>query len=121
MITILETGNPRLLAFKLSGKLYDADYQTFVPEADKMTAGVEGKLRLMVILEDFQGWDLHGAWDDFKFGMKHYADTERIALVGDKKWEEWMAKLWKPFSLAQVRYFETTRVEDAWSWMREGL
>jgi SpoIIAA-like len=121
MISQIQTNHPRILGLRLSGKLKDEDYRTFVPAVDQVYAHSGGTLRLFVRLEDFQGWDLHGAWDDFKFGIKHYSDTDRIAMVGEKKWEEWMTLLWKPFSRAEVRYFDVARIEDAWAWIREGL
>ena len=80
-----------------------------------------GPIRLLARFEDFHGWDLHAAWDDFRFGVQHYADIERIALTGDRAWEQWMAKLCRPFTQAQVRYFDAGQVEAAWTWLREGL
>lgn len=121
MITVMQTNHPRVVGFKMSGKLKDEDYSNFVPVADRIVAEAHGKVRLLVQLEDFHGWDLHGAWDDFKFGVKHYADTERIAMVGEKKWEEWMTRLWKPFTQAEVRYFDVKKIQQAWDWVREGL
>jgi hypothetical protein len=44
---------------------------------------------------------------------------ERIALVGEKKWEEWMAKVCKPFTMAKVRYFDASEIDAAWAWVRE--
>jgi len=58
-------------------------------------------------------------WDDTKFATKHCADVERIALVGDKKWEEWRAKVCKPFTLAKLRYFDVTEIKSAWQWLKE--
>ncbi len=120
MIEQLNTNDPRILGFKLSGKLHDKDYQTFVPVVDASIADA-GKVRLLVQFDDFQGWDLHAAWDDFLFGVTHYSDAERIAMVGDRKWEKWMARLCKPFTKAIVRYFEASQMEQAWTWVREGF
>ena len=121
MITILKTDHPRVVGFKMSGKLKDEDYSAFVPQADKIVADAHGKVRVLVQFEDFRGWDLHGAWDDFKFGVKHYSDTERIAVVGDRKWEEWLARMWKPFTVSEVRFYDTDRADEAWAWLHEGL
>jgi hypothetical protein len=44
---------------------------------------------------------------------------ERIAVVGDKKWESWMATLCKPFTMAKVRYFEASEIDAAWAWLNE--
>ena len=35
----------------------------------------------------FQGWDAGAAWEDLKFDLKHFGDIERLAMVGDKKWQ----------------------------------
>jgi len=110
MIEVLQTGSAKILAFKLSGKLHDEDYQIFVP-AVEAAAAAQGKLRLLAQFEDFHGWDLHAAWDDLKFGIKHYSDFDRIALVGDEQWEEWMARLCKPFTRAAVKYFDADQAE----------
>jgi hypothetical protein len=119
MIETIDSGFPRVVAFRLSGKLHDEDYRHFVPAVEAVVAR-EGKVCLIAQFEDFHGWDLHAAWDDFKFGLRHYADFERIAMVGDKKWEAWMAKLCKPFTKATVRYFDSSEAAAAWNWVREG-
>ncbi len=120
MIETLDTGSPKIVGFKLHGKLHDDDYRSFVPAVDAAVAA-EGKVRLFAQFEDFHGWDLHAAWDDFKFGLKHYSDFERIAMVGERKWEAWMTKVCKPFTKAMVKYFDQTEVDKAWTWLREDV
>ncbi len=105
MIQQIPTGSSKILGFKLTGKLHDADYRTFVPLLDAAIAN-EGKIRLLVHFEDFHGWDLHAAWDDFKVGVEYYADFERIAMVGEQAREKWMARICKPFTKATVKEFD---------------
>ena len=118
MIETVETGSPQVVGLKLSGTLHDDDYKRFVPMMEGIFT-VVGKVRLFIELEDFHGWDLHAAWDDLEFGLKHYSDFERIAMVGDRKWEEWMANFCKPFTNARVKYFDRSEVDAAWEWLRE--
>ena len=120
MITQLQTDSPHIIGFKLSGKLHDDDYQIFVPAVDAAVAN-QGKIRLFAQFESFHGWDLHAAWDDFKFGVKHYDSFERIALIGERRWEEWMAGFCKPFTRAEVRYFNADDSAAAWDWLREDI
>lgn len=120
MISQLQTRSPKILAFNLSGKLHDQDYKTFVPVVDAAIAA-HGKIRMFARFEDFQGWDVRAAWDDFVFGVQHYADADRIAMVGDRTWEAWMAKLCRPFTKASVKYFDASESEAAWQWLAEGL
>jgi hypothetical protein len=118
MIETIESGSPRVVAFKLSGKLHDEDYKHFVPTVDAAVAR-EGNVRLLAQFADFHGWDLRAAWDDFKFGLRHYSDFGRIAMVGDRKWESWMATFCKPFTKAEVRYFDSSETDAAWKWVQE--
>jgi hypothetical protein len=120
MIESMETGSPKIMGFKLIGKLHHEDYQWFVPLVEAAIAA-EGKLRLILALCDFRGEDLHAAWDDLKFGLSHYSDFERIAIVGDRRWESWMAALCKPFTKASMKYFDMADVGQAWTWVREGI
>jgi hypothetical protein len=118
MIEQLKTDSPKVLGFRMSGKLHDADYKTFAPAVDAAVEA-EGKVRLLAVFEDFHGWDLHALWDDIKLSTKHCTHIERIALVGDRKWEEWMAKVCKPFTMAKVRYFDLSDLDTARTWVAE--
>ena len=40
-------------------------------------------------------------------------------MIGDKKWEEWMAKVCKPFTMATIKYFDVADLESAWKWLEE--
>jgi hypothetical protein len=107
-----------VLAFQLSGKLHDEDYKTLVPPIDALAAR-QGKVRLPAQFEDFQGWAAHALWDDIKFATAHCTSIERIALVGDRKWEKWMAVVCKPFTLAKLRYYDVSEIEAAKAWPAE--
>ncbi len=119
MIEKLPESTDTALGFKLSGKLHDADYQTFVPQVDEAIAKHGGKIRLLAFFHDFHGWDMHALWDDVKFSTTHCTKIDRIALVGEKKWEEYMAKVCKPFTMAKIQYFDAAKIADAWAWVNE--
>ncbi|MCB0083713.1 MAG: STAS/SEC14 domain-containing protein [Caldilineaceae bacterium] len=108
-----------ILGFHISGKLTDEDYKdVFVPELEKAITQA-GSISLLLELEDFQGWDAHAMWDDLKVGLKYRNALTRIAVAGDRRWEEWMAKLLKYFTKAEVKYFEHARDHRAWIWLQE--
>ena len=116
MIQTLNKTKDKVLGFKMSGKLHDEDYEHFVPTVEAAIKK-HGKVRLLAQFEDFHGWDMHALWDDIKFSTQHCRDVERIALVGEKAWEKWMAQVCKPFTLAQVRYFDHAESDVAWNWL----
>lgn len=57
----------------------------------------------MFDMNDVHGWEVSAAWEDFKFGIGHFSDIERLAMVGETRWQEGMARLCKPFTKAGVR------------------
>jgi hypothetical protein len=117
MIEQLPASSEKVLGFKLSGKLHDEDYKQFVPVIDAAAAR-EGKVRLLAQFHDFHGWDLHALWDDIQFATAHCTKLDRIAIVGDRKWEAWMARVCKPFTLAKIRYFDSADIDQAWAWLQ---
>jgi hypothetical protein len=118
MIEQLPSSSESILGFKLSGKLHDGDYKTFVPLIDAAVSK-QGKIRLLAQFHDFKGWDLHALWDDIKFSTTHCNKIDRIALVGEKTWEAWMAKVCKPFTMARIKYFDVAQTDAAWAWLAE--
>ena len=109
---------PHTVGFKLTGKLHDEDYKKFVPLVDAELAQ-GGKVNVFAQFHDFHGWDLRALWDDIKFSTTHCTKIKRIALMGDKTWEKWMAAVCKPFTLAKVRYFDAGEIEAAKAWLAE--
>ena len=104
------------LVFK--GKLEKEDYELFVPEIEGfMRRGA--KIRLVVELRDFKGWTAGALWEDTKFAARHFSDIERLAVVGDAGWEKGMTAFLKPFTEADVKYFDRREADRAHAWIRQ--
>jgi len=108
----------KVLAIQVNGKLSKADYVFFAPEFERLVE-LNGKMRVLFNLTGFHGWEAGALWEDIKFDFKHFADIERLALVGEKKWQHGMATFCKPFTRATVRYFEHTDSANARKWLDE--
>jgi hypothetical protein len=117
-IQLNEENGGKILVVHASGKLAKADYAHFVPEFERLVR-LHGKLRLLFDMTDFHGWDAGAAWEDFKLGIKHFADIERLAIIGDKKWQHCMAMFCKPFTKATIRYFDHADATEARKWLGE--
>lgn len=118
MIEELSSPSDNILAFRMSGKLHDEDYKTFVPRLDEEIAK-DGKIRLLAEFHDFHGWDAHALWDDIKFATEHCTKIEKIALVGETSWEKGMAAVCKPFTMAKIKYFDVGQLDAAYAWLQE--
>ena len=108
----------KLLSIQISGKLTKADYVYFTPEFERLVE-LNGKLRVLFDMTGFHGWEAGALWEDIKFDVKHFADIERLAIVGDKKWERGMASFCKPFTKAKIRYFDHAEALGAGNWLNE--
>lgn len=115
---LTESQAGKVLEVRVSGKLTHADYQAFVPEFERLVKE-HGKIRVLFEMADFHGWEAGALWDDIKLDAGHFADIERIAMVGEKRWEQWMATVCKPFTTATIRYFDRAELEQARAWVNE--
>lgn len=110
--------DPRVIRATVTGQLHESDYHQLTPQIDRLLERHAG-VRMLIQLSDFKGWSPGAAWEDAKLGVHHYSDFERLAVVGDKHWEEWMTRLARPFTLADVRFFEPFDIEKALTWIAE--
>ena len=117
-IQIKQENGGKLVAVQVTGKLVKADYEHFVPEFERLVRQ-HGALRVLFDIADLHGWDAGAAWEDIKFDIKHFSDIERLAMVGDKKWQHGMAMFFKPFTKATIRYFDQANAAEARKWLRE--
>ena len=117
MFQEIPVNEPNIFAFKAIGRLTEQDYQAFLPKLTDLLKE-HSPLSLLIELEDFHGWELKAAWEDFKFGKDHDADFERIAIIGDKQWQRWMTALGKGFISTEVRFFKRDELQKAWDWLR---
>jgi hypothetical protein len=115
-IEIVASGN--VLEVVASGKLTKEFYEQFVPAVDKQIHDF-GKLRVLFVMHDFHGWTVSAMWEDTKFDLKHWKDIERLAIVGETRWEQGMAVFCKPFTTARIKYFDHSQLETARAWVAE--
>lgn len=120
MIQILEQTPDNIIATKATGKLTEADYNKLLPLLNNKIEQYR-KIRWYFEMENFDGWELKAVWEDVKFDTKHANDFDKVAMVGEKKWEEWMTDLMKPFTSAEVKYFDSSQKEEAMQWIKNQI
>ena len=117
-VELKESVDRNLLEVRLTGKLVKEDYESLVPSVERLIRQ-HHKIRMLVEMHDFHGWTAGALWEDTKFALHHFRDIERLALVGERKWQEGMAVFCKPFTAAKVRYFEHAESDKARTWLDE--
>jgi flavodoxin len=118
-IKLNEKDGGKVLEVQLSGKLVKEDYDHFVPAVERLVKE-HGKIVMLVEMHDFHGWTAGALWADTKFAAHHFSDIERLAVVGETKWQQGMAVFCKPFTAAKVRYFERAAIDEARAWLEQG-
>ena len=74
----------RVLTVKVSGTLTQPEL-TSMQKAAAAIFAADGKWRILVLTENFAGWERGGSWDDFSFQSDHDAHIERMAIVGERQ------------------------------------
>ena len=114
-IGIERTGSDFFLSLKAVGKLTHEDYKRITPMIDSALSMVkEPQVKVLIDGTQMEGWELRAAWDDFKIGLKHGNEFKRIAIYGNKNWQEITAKIGSWFISGEVKYFDDEGNALAW-------
>ena len=117
-IGIDRVGDEFFLSLKAVGKLTHKDYETINPLIDSALASVKTPhVNVLIDGTELEGWELRAAWDDFKLGLKHNNEFNKIAIYGNKNWQEIVAKIGSWFISGEVKYFNT--LPDAMTWLKQ--
>jgi hypothetical protein len=115
-IGIERANNDFFLSLKATGKLTHDDYKIITPMIDSALEGVDQpKIKAIFDGTELEGWELRAAWDDFKISLKHGSEFEKIAIYGNKRWQEFGAKVGSWFLSGEVKYFENR--DEALRWL----
>ena len=119
MFRLIDGMPPDVLAIEATGKVTREDYHnTLIPKAEAMMA--KGPIRMLYVIgEEFTGFELEALWDDGKFGLKHWHDLSRIAVVADQAWLRAAVSMFTPFFHGEVRVFWLSELGAAKAWIVE--
>ncbi len=96
-----------IIVFKAKGKLTHDDYQVMIPILKTTIKESESSaLKMMVDISTLTGWELRAAWDDFKLGLELNSKIDKIAICGDKSWQELASKVGSWFVSGDIKSFE---------------
>ena len=117
-IKLNEEASGTVVTLVFKERLEKDDYELFVPQIEKIMESRD-KINLLIILKNFSGWSAGAFWEDTKFGIRHFDDIERLAIVGDTAWQKAMAGFVKPFTKAEVKYFDLSDIKQAENYINE--
>jgi len=107
----------RTVTLRVSGHLTQKELATVQAETARII-GSGGKICVLVLAQDFAGWEKGGKWSDFAFQQAHDDDIERMAIVGEEQWRDltllFTSKGLRPFP---IEYFTPGRLAEARAWL----
>lgn len=119
MFQYLAENGGDLVAIKTSGKIGKEDLDRLLPEVEERIKQY-GKINFYWEMDAFEGWEPISFLRDRLFEIKHLNSFKKIAIVGAKEWEEKLANVMKPFTTAQLKYFNIGQRQEALAWLKEG-
>lgn len=108
----------RTFEFTVSGKVTSEDFDAISGPLEAFVSK-HGKIKLLEIVEDFQGFDPMLLWKGMKLDIKIIPHITQCAVVSDMGWISPLAKAAGAFMATKLRTFDLTELEAARAWLAE--
>ena len=117
MFKLIEDLPPDVTGIEATGMVTHEDYKNvLIPRVEAMIAKGPAKL-LFVAGEGFEGYELEALWDDAAFGVKHWHDFSRVAVVADEAWLRAAVTMFRPLFPCELRLFKLGDLAAAKAWV----
>ena len=101
----------------IAGTLHRSDFVKCEAELKSELQRV-GAVKLLCVLDGFEGWEPSADWTNLGFYVKHGDDIKRIAIVGDERWRsEMMMFAAADLRKAPVEFFPANGLALAREWL----
>ena len=117
MIEKLSQSSGNILGYKAIGKITRDDYAALTADVEALLKQ-ESSICLLLDLEPFKDEEREAWRADLKFGREYRKKIAKMAIVGDKKWQEWLTTIVDPFYAREAEFFPTDEREAAWEWLQ---
>lgn len=116
MLAYEEHDNAQAVEIRLSGRVSTEEFDRV---ANKLEAFIKrhGQVRVMEVIQDFEGMDAAALWHDVKFSLRHLQDFSRIAVVASPDTHNLWSSLVSPFIECEVEHFAPDEIEAARDWL----
>ena len=110
-----EEGYLRVL--RITGLLRKSELDAAL-EAEAKEWGPATRIRVLIIAEEFKGWERGADWGDTSFLFAHDDQIDKIAIVADPRWEtETVIFAAAGIRRAPVKFFPPDQLALARAWL----
>jgi hypothetical protein len=118
MIRRVTDVSPAVLAYEASGTITRDDVKQV--QDDLHATGESTGRRLLVDVVNVDGAQLDAVWQDVKHTLDYARLVDRMAVVGDNRWERLITQATNLMPGVDVRFFEPDQRVEARSWLGAG-
>jgi hypothetical protein len=115
-ITLQTNDRLQLVEVHVHGRLATEEYQWVLTELERMIIR-HGRINVLFAMSRFHGWEIRALWNDLRFDRRHCAGIERLALVGEDRWQRLMAIFCRPLTSATIHCFSHDDTATARDWL----
>jgi hypothetical protein len=105
-----------VIGFEAAGKLQAEDYRDVLLPAVEKAASDGRDLRIVIVIDHFDGMSGGALWQDLKMGVGHMRGWKRIALVTDIEWMVHMTAMFGWMTPGEVKHFPLAERAEAVTW-----
>jgi len=105
------------LVLRITGLLRKSELDAALG-AEARKWGSATRIRALVMMEEFEGFERGANWGDISFLVEHDRQIDKIAIVADSKWEvETLSFAGAGFRQGQVKFFPRSQAAQARAWL----
>lgn len=119
MAVTFQQENDTLVVIRINGLLKKSELDSVQAAAAKQLAD-KGQIsvKILVIVENFDGWEGGADWGDMSFYAEHGDKMAKIAIVGDPKREaDWMMFMGSGIRPSPIKFFPPSQIAQARAWL----
>jgi hypothetical protein len=108
-----------IFRIELTAKLREAEFKRCQEQILQEVSRL-GPVRLLFVLDGFEGWESQDNWGDLSFFVRHGDSIARIAIVGEERWRD-LALMFAAADLrrAPVEFFAANDLVNAQRWLSQ--
>lgn len=116
MFKILDKTLGNLIAIEVDGHINKSDYDKVTPLIEKAVREY-GKVKVYIQIVKIEGIEPSAFMEDIRTYFKHFNNVEKLAVVGNNKWQKFWTGLAGPFISGEVKFFEQSETAEAQTWV----
>jgi hypothetical protein len=110
-----ESDTAPVAEIRVVGRVTEHDMDQIIPKLEAFILR-HGKIRVVEVIERFEGFDATTILDGMKFDIKHLKDVSHAAVVSDIPWVGFMTSSFAMVAPLVVRAFSLDDIEQAREW-----